>query len=121
VHTDSVIQLTNTIFNNLDNSVYIGTLCTVSTDNPVKMLIFLNYSLVLCLGNVCNSNVTMKFARLHYFLSQNVGETKDIMSPSVQKLRGTCPPMNSVPIKKYILWNVSKESLLRKSKQYVLS
>jgi len=42
----------------------------------------------------------MKFAQLHYFLSQNIGGEKDIMSPTVQKLRGTYPPLppiNSVP------------------------
>jgi len=32
------------------------------------------------LGKRTNSNITMKFAQLHYFLSQNVGGTKDIMS-----------------------------------------
>ena len=47
------------------------------------MLIFLIYSLILCWGNVSNSNVTMKFAQIHYryFLSQNIGGAKDIMSP----------------------------------------
>ena len=64
----------------------------MSTDNPVIVLIFLIYSLVLCWGNISNSNVTMKFAQLHYFSSQNVGGTKDIMSLPVQKLGGTCPP-----------------------------
>jgi len=48
----------------------------VSTDNPVIMFIFLIYSLALCWGNVSNSNVTMTFAQLHYFLSQNVGGDK---------------------------------------------
>jgi len=33
-------KLTNTICNNQDNSVYIGNLHTVSTDNPVIMFIF---------------------------------------------------------------------------------
>jgi len=63
------------------------------------MFIFLIYSLGLCWGNVSNSNVTMKFAQLHYFLSQNIGGTKDIMSPSVQKLGGhvSRSPINSVP------------------------
>jgi len=53
----------------------------VSTDNLVIMLIFLIYSLILCWGNVANSNAAMKFAQIHYFLSQNVGGAKDIMSP----------------------------------------
>jgi len=66
----------------------------VSTDNPV--LIFLIYSLVLCWGNVSNSNVTMKFAQLHYVLSQNVGGTKDIMFPTVQKLGRKCPPVTPI-------------------------
>jgi len=37
---------TNTIFNNRDNSAYVGNLYTVSTDNPVIMFIFLNHSMV---------------------------------------------------------------------------
>jgi len=37
----------------------------LSTDNPVIVLIFLIYALVLCWGNVSNSNVTIKFAQLH--------------------------------------------------------
>jgi len=54
----------------------------VSTDNnPVIVLIFFVYSLDLCWGNVSNSNVTMKFAQLQYFSSQNVGGIKDIISP----------------------------------------
>jgi len=48
------------------------------------MIIFLNYSLVLSWGSVCNSNVTMKFARLHYFLSQNVEGAK-ILCPPLSK------------------------------------
>jgi len=36
----------------------------------------------------------MKFAQLHSFLSQNIGGTKDIMSPSVQKFGRT---QNAVP------------------------
>jgi len=56
------------------------------------MIIFLIYSLVLCWANVSNSNVTIKFAQLHYFLSQNVGGTKDIMPPC-PKVGGTCPPV----------------------------
>jgi len=58
----------------------------VSTDNPVMMLIFLIYSLILCWGNVSNSSVTMKFAKLHYFLWQNVGGDKIYYVPPVQKL-----------------------------------
>jgi len=83
-----------------------GTLCTVSTDNPVIMLTFLNYSLVLCWGIVCSSNVTMKYARLHYFLSQNVGGDKRFYVPPVQKLGGTCPPINSVPAPEYRKWRL---------------
>ena len=56
------------------------------------MPIFLIYSLILCWGNVSNSNVNMKFAQIQYFLSQNVGRTKDIMSPLFQKLGGHVPP-----------------------------
>jgi len=65
----------------------------------VIMLIFLIYSLVLCWGNVSNSNATGKFAQIHYFLLQNIGGAKDIMSPC-PKVGGTCPPrppINSVP------------------------
>jgi len=39
----------------------------------------------------------MKFAQLHYFYHKILGGTKDIMPPPVQKLGGTCPPINSVP------------------------
>jgi len=56
------------------------------------MLICLIYSLDLHWGIVSNSNVTMKFAQLHYFSSQNVGLTKDIMSRPIQKLGGHVPP-----------------------------
>jgi len=56
------------------------------------MLIFLIYSLVLCWGNVSNSNVTMKFAQLHYFLSQNIGGDKRYYVPPCPKVEGTCPP-----------------------------
>ena len=59
------------------------------------------YSRVLCWGNFTNSNVTMKFAQIHYFLSQNDGGTKDTMSPPVQKLGGHVPPINSVPATDY--------------------
>ena len=51
----------------------------------------------LCSGNVPNSNVTIKFAQIHYFLWQNVGEDKRYYVLLAQKLWGTCPPINSVP------------------------
>jgi len=60
------------------NSVYVVNLYTVSKSNPVTMFIFLIFSLALCWG-FSNSNVTMKFAQLHYFLSQNIVGTKDIV------------------------------------------
>jgi len=63
----------------------------VSTDNPVIVLIFLIYSLVLCWGNISNSNVTMKFAQLQYLSSQNVGGDKRYYVPPVQKLGGHVP------------------------------
>ena len=53
------------------------------------MFIFLIYSLFFLLGKRFQQQSNMKFAQLHYFLSQNVGGTKDIMSPG--------PPINSVP------------------------
>jgi len=28
---------------------------------------------------ICNSNVIVKFVQLHYFLSENVGGTKDVV------------------------------------------
>ena len=64
----------------------------MSTDNPVIMFIFLIYSLVPCWVNVSNSNVAMKFTQLHYFLSQNVGGTKDIMSPLSKCWGDMSPP-----------------------------
>jgi len=69
------------------------------------MLIFLNYFLVLFWGNVCNSNVTMKFARLHCFLWQNVGGTKRYYVLSCPKVGGKCPPVppiKSVPPPLYL-------------------
>jgi len=86
-------KLANIIINNHDNSVYLVNLYTVSADNLVIMFIFLIYSLALCWGNVSNSNVTMKFAQLDYFLSQNIGGTKDIMSPLSKSLGGHVPPV----------------------------
>jgi len=38
---------------------------------------------------VSNSNVAMNFLQLHYFLSQNIGGTKDTVSLS-PKVKGTC-------------------------------
>jgi len=70
---------------------------TVSTDNPVTMLIFLIYSLILCWGNVSNSNVTMKFAQCITYLSQNVGRDKRYYVPPCPKVGGTRTPINSVP------------------------
>jgi len=73
---------------------------SVSADNPVVVLIFLIYSMVLCWGNVSYSNVTTKFAQLHYFSSQNVGGDKRYYVSPVQKLGGHFPPvlpLNSVP------------------------
>jgi len=91
------IKLTNTIFNNPDNSVYLGNLYTVSTDNPAIMFIFLIYSLALCLGNVSNSKVTWNLHKYVTFYHKMLGGTKDIMSPPVQKLGGTCPPKKLGP------------------------
>ena len=68
----------------------------MSADNSSDNVYFLSFSP----GNISNSNVTIKLAQLHYFLSQNIGGTKDNMSPSVQKLGDTPPPLpslNSVP------------------------
>jgi len=67
---------------------------TVSTDNPVIVLIFLIYSLVLCWGNVSNSNVTMKFTQPHYISSQNVGGDKRYYVPPCPKVGGTCHPFS---------------------------
>jgi len=57
----------------------------VFTDNPVIMFIFLIYSLVLCWGNVSNSNVTMNF------VSQNVGGQR-ILCPPLSKSWGDMSP-----------------------------
>ena len=64
------------------------------------MLIFLTCSLILRWGNVSNSNVTIKFAQVHYFLSQNVGGGQKISCPPLSKSWGACPPrppINLVP------------------------
>jgi len=55
------------------------------------MFIFLIYSLSLCCGNVSNSNVTMKFAQLHYFYHKILGEKK-LLCPPLSKRWGTCHP-----------------------------
>jgi len=65
----------------------------MSTDNPVIMFIFLIYSLFFCWRNIFNSNATMKFEQLHYFLSQNVGGDKIYYVPPCPKVEGTCPPV----------------------------
>jgi len=73
----------------------------VSTDNPAIMLISLIYSIILYWGYVSNSNVTMKFAQIHYFLSQNVGGDKRYYVPPCPKVGEDMslpsPPINSVP------------------------
>ena len=64
------------------------------------MFIFLIYSQALCWGNILNSNVTMKFAQLHYFFSQNIGWDNYYYVPHAQKLGKTTSPvpaLNSVP------------------------
>ena len=51
-------------------------------------------------GNISNKNVSMEFAQFHYFLSQNVGGTKDILSLLSKSWGRTCPPVppiNTVP------------------------
>jgi len=50
--------------------------------------------MLVCLGNASssNSNVTMKFAQLHYFLSQNVGGGKRHYVPPCPNVGGHVPP-----------------------------
>jgi len=67
VLTDSVIQINQHNYHqswlfSLHRNLY------VSTDSAVIIVVILIYSLILCWGNVSNSNVTMKFAQLHYHL-----------------------------------------------------
>jgi len=38
------------------------------------------------IGSYITVNVTKKFVQLHYFLSQNIGVTNDIVFPIVQQL-----------------------------------
>jgi len=56
----------------------------VSTDNPVIMSIFLIYSIPGFMMGVSNSNVRMKSAQIHYFLSQNIGGDKRYYVPPLQ-------------------------------------
>jgi len=58
------------------------------------MLILHIYYLALCWGNVSNSNVNMKFAQIHYFLSQNVGGDKRyyVGGHAPPKVGRICPP-----------------------------
>ena len=93
-------KLTNTIFNNHDNSVYLGKLYTVSTDNPVIMFNFLLYSLVLCWGNVSNSKIIWNLTATLLFITKCWGGQK-ILCHALSKSWGrTSPPVpsiNSVP------------------------
>jgi len=100
VHTNSVVQINQHYINNHYNSIYLVNLFTVSTVNPVIMLIFPINSLALCWGNFSNSNVTIKFAQSHYLVSQNTGGHIRYYVPPVQKLGRTClprPSINTVP------------------------
>jgi len=45
---------------------------------------------------VSNSDVIMKFVQLHTFLSQNIGGTKDIVSP-MSKIWGDISPLKLGP------------------------
>ena len=78
----------------------------MSIDNPVIMLIFPIYFLVSYWENVSDSNVTMKFAQLHYFLPQNIGGTKYIMSPLSKSWEDMSPPSPHTlgPCVEVILW-----------------
>jgi len=73
-------KLTNTIFNNHDNSVYIGNLHTVSTDNPVIMFIFLIHPLVLCWETIPTE---MRSWNLHSYITfyHNVLGGQKILCP----------------------------------------
>jgi len=64
------------------------------------MFIFLIYSVVLCWANVSNSNVSMKFAQLHYFYHKMLGWQK-ILCPPCPKVGGNMfphTPLNSDPV-----------------------
>jgi len=63
-----------------------------TTDSPVVMFIFLIYSLALCWGNVYKSKITMTFAQLHYFLSQNIGGDKGNYVLPYSKVEGDMSP-----------------------------
>jgi len=83
VHTDSEIQINQHNFQQSRQfSLHRKSVHCVyrwSSDN----VHFSNLFPVFLLAKISNSNVTMKFEQLHHFLSQNVGGTKDIMSPPV--------------------------------------
>ena len=86
----------NQTSNTHENSVYIGNLHTVSTDNPEIMLIFLIYSLVLCWGSFqhwCHHEI---FTITLLFITKILGGQK-ILCPPCPKVGGTCPPINSLP------------------------
>jgi len=87
-----LFKLANIIINNHDNSDYLVNLYTVYADDLVIVPIFLIYSLGLCWGNFSNNNVTMKFAQLHYFLSQNIGRDKRYYVPLSKSWGGHVRP-----------------------------
>jgi len=71
------------------------------------MFIFLIYSQALCWGNIFNSNVTMKFAQLHYFFSQNIGGDNYYYVPHAQKLGKTTSPRSSLKLGPCCQWIVA--------------
>ena len=85
-------KLTNTIFNNHDNSIYLGNLYTVSIVNPVIMFIFIIYSLVFCWGNVSNSKVTWNLHNHITFITKCWGGQKILCPPLFNSWEGHVPP-----------------------------
>ena len=113
VHNDSVIQINQHNFQQSWNWVYIVNMYSVST---VIMFTVLICSMASCWRNVSNSNVTMKFAQLH-FLAQNIGGQKILCPPCPQVEGGMfpVPSLNSVPALcscwQSILLHISRQSL----------
>jgi len=123
VHTNLIIQINQHSYQQSWRfSLHSKCVCTVpTTDSSVMMFVFFICSLALCWGNVCNIKVTMTFAQLHYFLSQNIGRDKKYYVPPDQKLGKhvfPVPRINSVPVDAYSETR-NHRKLLRKTQKVI--
>jgi len=67
-----------------------GPSATLAT--PMAIMSIFSYLFPGVILGVINSSVNTKFVQLHYFLSQNIGEAKDILSPFSKSWRDMALP-----------------------------